>query len=95
MKTQITLYNQRFTGDAFGNSKPVITLAKLTTTTGMLWWKKVEERDVWVVRGLIDIDTSIGGMVDIDTYWTTLKTFEYDELDLAVKFLNDINSQET
>lgn len=87
LKVTVTPYNPKHRGLTFCDSKPALTLAKMITKRGHLWWKEDTEVDVWAVV-VPEESISCGGVFcDIDYFWKVKKVFPEHEKGLAQLFM--------
>ena len=92
MKTRVYPVLEKYKGFCFDDT-PRITLGIKETTTGYLWWKKVEQEDIYVIMSYRDSMSNNGQSVDIDTYWKVIKHFGMDEKELALKYLEELKGE--
>lgn len=89
MKTTVSTVLDKYRGVAHRSCDACITLGVETTTTGMLWWKKVSYRDVWCI-----CSTYIRHeYMDSSYFWTVVRYFPYDDKEAALKFLNELKEK--
>lgn len=83
-KVKVTPYNPKHRGLTFCDSKPALTLAKMITKRGCLWWKEDIEVDVWAV---VVPEQVMGVGWDIDYFWKVKKIFPENEKGSAQLFM--------
>lgn len=90
MKTTIRPYEDKYRGVTYGDNinKPFLTLGYKETISGWFWNRKVECEDVWLVMSTKEEMSYAGYDVEIDHYFTILKSFVHKED--AVDFLNNL-----
>lgn len=85
-KVTITPVNKKYTGICHGGD-PKIVIGKQTTVSGILWWKEVEEVEVWLA-----IDSGVvhsWNGLDSDYYYKVVNVFHKDNKDHAEAWLVD------
>tara|TARA_Y100000588_G_scaffold244854_1_gene259124 strand:+ start:49853 stop:50137 length:285 start_codon:yes stop_codon:yes gene_type:complete len=93
MSSIVRPINDNYRGLCCGFPEPKVVLGERRTTTGYLWWKKVEVEEVWLVVHYKTEYSCTGVGVDSDNYWVVLKAFHRNNKDIADKWLEDYKGE--
>lgn len=91
MKTRIYPVLEKYRGFCFEDT-PQLTLGIKETITGYLWWKKVDQEDVYVIMDSDEVMSYAGACCDINHYWRVIKHFDMDEKELALLYLEELKA---
>ena len=79
MNGEIIVVNKAYVGSCTGLDKPVVTLANLTVTKGILWYKTTEVKEVHVVVKPIEFYWSYCGTPSTCFSWGVINVFDTRE----------------
>ncbi len=89
MKTRVYPVLEKYKGFCFEGT-PQLTLGIKETTTGYLWWKEVDQEDVYVIMDSDEVMSYAGSCCDVNYYWRVIKHFPMDEKEAALLYLDEL-----
>lgn len=93
MKIEIDILDPKYNCFVSANDNFAIAPAKKTTTSGLIFKRKVKSEIVWCVLGTYGVMHNMGNSIEETYHWRVIETFDYRRKSLALDLLNSLKDE--